>query len=341
MKTLFTTLLVTSLVLGGTNCFAQDMGTGVNWDDLSPGSPLVVNENFQGFQFFHADENPDQGNSQHALADDGVTIIWGYKEMLTPVSILNGGRGATVDFDFYQCAFAPEWMAAWAYKSFINDGVGENTNRVTNGFFEISRLDNKYAAIPTVAGYLTVDLRPIEYVEMIQWTHSSTGGRKRGVMCEFSIDDGTTWDTLRYQPGEAWTTSFTKDVFSGEKTPNDYNCDPSAFGMTWADGIYAENVMLRFGTAGGQATRIHDLKVYGDIGTSVNDTKQDAIKVFCSKKQIHLSEEAKVEVYSLSGTLVRSGESTNHVSMDGFPEGIYFVKTFAANKQQVNKLLLK
>lgn len=343
MRTNFYSFLAIILVFGYVNALAQDIGTGVDWTETAPSEPLLIDENFQGFQLFHSDENTDQGNSQHALDSDGVTIIWGYKEMESQVPILNGG-GGTIGYSFYQCAFSPDWMAAWAYRDLTNIGSGTNTDNVSNGFVEISRFDTVYSAINQVRGTFTVDLRSIEYVEMIQWTHSSTGGKRRGVLCEFSVDDGATWDTLRYQPGEAWATSFTKDVFTGEKTANVYKCEPSAYGMTWADGIYSENIMLRFSSTGTptvQTARIHDLKVYGTYtNTPVLDITTDAINMYSTNKQIYLSETANIEVYNLSGVLVNAAQSVNQISMNSHSNGIYFVKTYTGDKVQTAKLLI-
>lgn len=344
MKTKFFTFLSTVLLLGSVNAFAQDMGTGVDWSENPPSEPLLIDEDFTGFSFFHSDETADQGNSSHALGDDGLTIIWGYKELKMNQPIVNGG-GGTVEYDFYQCAFAPEWMSAYGYRDFSATGSGTNSPNVSDGFVEISRFDTVYSAIPQARGMFTVDLRGIEYVEMIQWSHSSTGGKRRGVLCEFSLDDAATWDTLRFQPGEQWTLGFTKDVFTGEKTMNTYRCEPSGYGMSWADGIYSENIMLRFSSTGIgtiQTARLHDLKVYGTYTpNAVGDITLDAIKIYSANKQIFLSETANVDVYNLSGVLVSSGLNTNQISMDSFSNGIYFVKATVGNTVQTTKVLLK
>ncbi len=338
MKAKIFTLFSVILLLVNLDLTAQlDTGTGVPWGNLSPAEPILLNENFQGFEFFHSDENTDQGNSDHVYDNDGSTVIYGYKNMTAEASIIGSDIGK-IKYTFFQCAFAPDWKASWAFR----DNV-DNTTNVSNGFVEISRKDSIYSQIPTVHGYMEVDLREIEFVEVIQWTHSSTGGNKRGVMCKFSLDDGITWDTLRYQPGNSWGLSFTKDPTSGTKTANGYRCDPSAYGMTWEDGIYASNVMLRFGEAGGQTPRIHDLKVYGTYtpATAVHEVNDSNFKINCFNRKVRFSEPVKVVVYNITGNVIKMDENTRLISLDDAPAGIYLVK--ASNKKQMNikKIILQ
>lgn len=332
---IFATLFICSIVSN-----AQNTGTGINWEtsQIQPGSPILVDENFQGFEFFHTDADPDSGNSENTLDEDGETIIWGYKDLEVDVPII-GNDDKSVHYSFTQCAFAPDWMTAYAHKDMQSSGSGSNSPFVSDGFVEVSR---EYpSAVPTLQGYFTVDLTNIAFVEIIQWSHSSTGGNKRGVLCEFSLDNGTTWDTLRYQPGNAYGASFTTDPFTGDKTPNNYRCDPSAYGISWIDELYIENLMLRFSEAGGQTPRIHDLKVYGDMPVSVNEIDSESIKVITRNKEIVLSQVANVQVYNLSGAKVIDVSNTNRILMGNYPAGVYFVKTVSGNKIQTTKLLIK
>lgn len=340
MKTKFFTLFAAASLLGGLTLTAQDMSTGMDWDANPPATPILIDENFQGFEFFHSDDNPDMGNSNNTLDEDGETIIWGYTNIdKVDVPIINGG-GGNVSYSFYQCAFAPEWMTAYAYKDLSATGSGTNTQNVSDGFVEVSR---EYGgAVPTVAGYFIVDLTSINFVDMIQWTHSSCGGTRRGVLLEISLDNGASWDTLRYQPGDAWSQSFTRDPFTGEDTPNTYNCAPSGYGMTWVEEIYMDNVMLRFLVAGGQVPRIHDLKVYGEYTASpVSDINEDWLQVNVQNKQIYLSQSVDVEIYNLSGILVKAKKNTNLVTLENQSGGIYFVKATLNGKSQITKVQLK
>jgi hypothetical protein len=328
MKEKIFTLIISVLTVIGLGVNAQDIGTGVAWGALSPSEPLVLNENFQAFSFFHSDSTTDMGNSNNTFANDGVTVIYGYKNDTVEVPIL-GSTSGKIAYYFKQCAFAPLWKTAWAFR----DGV-DNTANVSNGFVEVSR--DYGSTPPTVKGEFIVDLRAIDFVEVIQWSHASCGGNKRGVMLEFSLDDGTTWDTLRYQPGAAFGASFTKDLLTLEKTPNLIRCDPSAFGMTWEDGVFTENVMLRFTEAGGQVPRIHDLKVYGTYTptTSATEIKDSNIKISSFDRKVRISGPAKVAIYNITGNLIKMVENTQLISLDGAPAGIYLVK--ASNGKQIN-----
>lgn len=314
---------------------AQDDGTGISWgSDFFASSSLVLDENFQGFSSFHSDDNPDSGNSNNTFDNDGVTIVPGYKEDVVEVA-LYGSETAKIKYDFYQCAFAPDWKCAFAYK---NDE--ENTANVSNGFVEISRTYS--STPPTVEGYFEVDLSALEYVDGIQWSHSSCGGNKRGVMLLFSTDDGATWDTLRYQPGSDYNASFTKDVSTGVKTSNTYRCQPSAYGMTWEEGIYyTGKLKLKFGVAGGQVPRIHDLKVYGDIGSSaVNEIKWVALKIYNDNRKVKTSAIVDLAVFNINGQLIAYKKDTNCISLNNEPNGVYLVKAKFGNKTKTAKVVL-
>lgn len=324
-------LLCTSL---GVN--AQNTSAGTGWGGLNPSEALVINENFQGFEFFHSDENPDQGNSSHALNEESGEIVYNYKTMETSVVV----DGATIKYQFIECAFAPEWSTAYAFKN-----ETENTEGVSNGFVEISRFDTIYSQIHTARGYVVVDLSEMESVEMIQYSHSSTGGNKRGVMVEFSVDKGETWDTLRYQPGTNYNASFTKDPFSLEKTGNTYSCDPSAYGMLWEDAIYwyDGNFMLRFGECGGQTVRLHDLKVYGTAGKSARpQLRGQAIQMKLIDKTIRLSEKVeRLEVYSLAGQRVFTASEVSSQELSALQSGVYLVRALNNGNVYSEKIMFK
>jgi hypothetical protein len=334
MKKIFTLLIY--LVAGlAYNAYSQvDAGTGVAWgSQFFPSSNPVLIENFQGFRFFHSDENPDQGNSNNLFDTDGVSIIYGYKNDSTEVPAI-GNPAVKFKYTFYQCAFAPEWKPAFAFK----DGV-ENTPNVTNGFVEVSR--DYSSTPPTVLGYFGVDLYGLDYIDGLQGTHSSCGGNKRGVLLLYSTDNGTTWDTLRYQ-GSNGVTGFTKDITTGLKTLNIYNCQPSAYGMTWEDGIYyVGDLKLRFSIAGGQVPRIHDLIVYGDLPTSASIIKKDELKIVGAHKMIRVSEPADIEIYTITGSRVRQQINTNEVNMQDATNGIYIVKAIKNGNITTKKITIQ
>lgn len=331
-KALSTVIISLGLIIG---VKAQDVGTGTGWGDLSPSEPLVINENFQGFTFFHSDENPDQGNSQHAIDENTGEVVYNYMDLDT--TVLFEGSTKTFNYSFYQCAFAPDWQSAYAYQN-----ETQNTEGVSDGFVEVSRGDSVYSTIPTTHGYILVDLTGLESVEVVQYSHSSTGGRKRGILVEYSIDSGATWDTLRYQPGSsAYASSYTKDVFSGDKTYNEIQCEPSAYGMLWEDPVYWYDggFMLRFGEGGGQTIRLHDLKVYGTIAenSGVPEIVAD-LKIKAINNVIELSHKASVTVYSITGALVKSANNVRSLSVHDLSNGIYIVKANSAEQMCIQKI---
>ena len=345
MKAKFFTLILCVLLVGNSQLFAQDDGTGIEWGStFSSSEPIVLDENFQGFDFFHSDSNPNDGNSDNTFdPNNSEVIIPGYKSDTVEVAIPNTKSGK-ISYYFDECAFAPDWGVAYSWDKDAGEPVDPDptTAGVSKGFVEVSR--DYGSTPPTVAGYFIVDLSELEYVDGIQWSHSSTGGNKRGVMLEFSKDEGATWDTLRYQPGSAYTASFTKDVNSGVKTMNTIRCQPSAYGMTWEEGIYyAGKLMLRFSEAGGQTPRIHDLKVYGTYTppTSSVDIKAEDLKVYNFNKEIRISQEVTVTVYNIGGVMVKSALKANSVSMSDMPNGIYIVKAQVGSFVKTAKVLIK
>lgn len=333
-KSFFYALLL--LLLSSSAAVAQlNTGTGIEWGTLGPAEPLLLDENFQGFEFFHSDMTSNEGNSNNTYGDDGATIVYGYKSDTVWVDALNT-PGVQIGYYFNQCAFAPEWKTAYAERD-----SSENTANVSNGFVEISR--DFGSDPPTVRGEYVVDLRALDFVEVVQWSHSSTGGNKRGAMLEFSLDDGTTWDTLRYQPGNLWSESFTKDPVTGIKTENGYRCDPSAYGMTWEDGVYAENVMLRFSEAGGQTPRIHDLKVYGNATpmTPVRDRFDNDLMITQVNQEVQVSEMADIAIFHADGKLLHTVSDVYRVELNDLPTGIYIIRAQAGKKIKATKVFLK
>jgi len=323
---------------------AQDKGTGMTWGETYPPfETLLVNENFQGFDFFFNGQNTLDGNSKNEIDPTTGSISYGYKNDTVEVPIL-GSENGKFHYYFYQCAFAPDWKTTYA--ALEKDGISENTDNVSNGFVEISRPDSVYSDVPTIRGYFTIDLRAADFIEVIQWSHSSTGATKRGTMCQISTDDGVTWDTLRYQPGEnSWGLSFHKDPVSKQKTYNTFRCDPAAWGMTWEDGIYTDNVMLRFTPTGipvVQTLRIHDLKVYGTYTepTAANNLVLDDLKIYRVNNVLRLSKEAKIDLFNIEGLLVKSSAKTNMMSLDGLPDGMYIVKTKLNSEVKTKKIII-
>lgn len=320
---------------------AQDFGTGTGWTGLQPTESLVIDENFQGFEFFHTDEHSNQGNSEHKIDETTLEEIPGYIDFDSTFSFLNST--VTASYSFIQCAFAPNWGVAYS----INGDTGEpvdpdpTTEGVSVGFVEISRLDEIYSAVPTSRGYLTVDLTNLEFVEAIQYSHSSTGGNRRGILVEYSKDGGASWDSLRYQPGNNYAASFTTDVFTGDRTPNSINCTPSANGMLWEDAINDDGLMIRFLEAGGQTVRLHDLKVYGSLPSISSNSLLEKNKLKIVGKSLIMNEQSMVQVYTVSGALITKRAAVKKMDLSHLENGVYILKVNSKGVDFSQKIVIR
>jgi hypothetical protein len=316
-KVIFTTLLL--LFFGAClTLLAQSPEGSTGWETLMPGEPLVLEDDFTGFPFFHSDTDPDQGNSAT------------YKD--TTAFRRCVGSIDTVFYEFYQCAFAPNWIAAYAYQDSVTDAAPcDPTPQVSRGFVEISREREQDL---TVNGHFIIDLRQLEYVDAVQYSHSSCGGNKRGFTLAKSTDDGETWDTIRMQTGNT-STSLPQ--------PNSFNVQNSACGMRWEDGVWDINVMLRFTQAGGQAVRIQDLKIYGtaDPAVGIKDYINEKIKITWHNRIIRLSEVADVSIYNMNGALVKKADRVETLSTSDLPAGMYIVKARTDAKITTVKIVNK
>ena len=308
----FTAIFFGLLISGFTRLvIGQSYGTG--WGITPPGEPLIIQDNFTDFPFLHADSNPDQGNSDNLDPENP-----GYKDTTAFRVCINSSD--TIFYDFYQCAFAPNWQPAYGYRDSLAELTPPVPPEVSRGFVEVARYYESHA---TDSGYFIIDLRQVQYLEVIQYTHSSCGGNKRGFTLRKSIDDGVTWDTVRYQRG-----GFTDNY---PESANAWNCQESAYGMVWEDALYLyeSNVMLKFSHAVGQAVRIHDFKAYGwvepETGINDNDIKQE-VSIYCSDKTMILSEPADIVIFNMNGVLVKKAKDVETVSTADLPEGMYVVK---------------
>jgi len=325
-----------------------DHGTGMEWSE--PSTNLILNENFQDFDHFYSKPNPNSGSSAGVInpeldPEDPNYITFGYKDMVVQKKLI--GNPNHVTYDFYWCAFAPDWMTAYAFRDEENDtGSGANTPGVSNGFVEISR---EWPDDFNIPGYFEIDLSSIPYIELIQYTHSSTGGNKRGFLLEFTLDGGENWDTLRYESGNPSTSFFIEDIFAPEEKniTNPYNCQPSAYGMTWEDALYFtpdeeydDHLKIRFSHAGNQALRIHDLRIYGEFPVNIKENIANELDLNYSynSNMVTTNELTDITIYSLTGTVVKQASNTDKLSLQELPNGIYIVNAQTGYKTSVIKI---
>lgn len=350
---------LSAMFLCGSMAFAQDTteppvmnnDPGNGWTDQS--EPLILNLNFQNYEHFHSQENANAGNSRHSInpdvsdPEDPNYVILGYKDMVDEVNFVGSSQVAVLDF--YQCAFAPEWKTAYAFR----DGeTGANTPNVSDGFVEIGRSGYNHNDIPHQQGYFTIDLGEVDFISSLQYTVSSAGGDRRGFTLEYSLDGGAVWDTLRYQPSDShYTKSFNvTDMYANERTPNGYRGTNSGYGLVWQDDLNylvgeGEHFMVRFtiGLPNNQVVRVHDFKVYGDLKTasSVASVGVDGLGISLVNDKVFVTQQANVSVYSIAGSLLKNAQGVTELGVADLPTGIYVVKAVNEQASVVQKVMKK
>jgi hypothetical protein len=256
----------------------------------------------------------------------------GYRDDSTSFVIATGSKD-TLFYDFYHCAFAPNWISAYAYDP---EKEGDMPAGMSPGFVEISR---KWFRDPhwSDSGHFVLDLRQLAFVEVVQYSHSSCGGKKRGFTLSMSLDDGNTWDTIRLH-WDSYSYSDFDDQFEH------YNCEKSGYGMLWEDGIYQSNVMLRWTQDPlPQAVRLHDVKIYGTITTpaSVEAVYDTEIDIECRHRIIMLSEVADIGIYNLAGSLLKRADNVQNYAVRDIPDGVYIVRAKTSDKITTRKIMVK
>jgi hypothetical protein len=336
------TLICAIFLAAGYGLYAQDQGTGTGWNEnYIPSEPMVLNEDFSHFEFY--------GNWQHTANSNSKPIVDEQTGETTP-GLMSGEKTITYlesdvehTYTWDSCAFAPEWGVAASVDQDTGDPLDPDptTDGVSDGFVEVGR-----RGYGTLGGSFIIDLRKLDYLEGIQYSHSSTGGTRRGFILFYSKDDGQTWDTLRYQLGDHYSLNFTEDPFDGSRTPNDINCTPSANGMLWEEALYStDKLMLKFEAANNiepQAVRFHDFKVYGTLAESNavgNIANLSDLKVYLNKNTLKVSKRSNVNVYSLAGSLVQSAINVERLNVSGLQRGVYIVKAQAGNKVTTQKII--
>jgi hypothetical protein len=336
------TLICATFLAAGYGLYAQDDGIGTGWNEnYIPSEPMVLNEDFTHFEFFGNWQHTANSNSKPKVKDNGE-IIPGVKSGEKTITYLESDIELTYTYD--SCAFAPEWGVAAS----VDPDTGEpldpdpTTDGVSDGFVEIGR--RGYG--DKQAGYFIIDLRALDYLEGIQYSHSSTGGTRRGFILFYSEDDGQNWDTLRYQLGDHYSLNFTEDPLDGSRTPNNIRCTPSANGMLWEEALYtSKKLMLKFEAANNiepQAVRIHDFKVYGTLPESnaVGDMANlNDLKVYLNKNTLNISKRSDVNVYSIAGNLVKSAYDVKSLKVNNLQRGVYIVQAKAGNIVTTQKIV--
>lgn len=340
----FTSTILLCVVMSGITLgvCAQNTGTGTGWNDnYQPSVDLILNEDFSHFEHFGNWQHENNSNSKPVTDEQTGVTTRGTCEGQKTIQFIESTTELTYTWD--SCAFAPNWGVS---ASMSGDGIpvdpDPTTAGVSDGFVEIAR-----DGFRTLAGEFIVDLSNIAYLEGIQYSHSSCGGKKRGFVLSLSIDAGETWDTIRYQSGNH-VTSFTRDPFDWSTTPNDFTCEPSASGMLWEDALYlskneGDSFMLKFEACNDenpQAVRIHDLKIYGEIDTEtlVKDFSSP-IEIRIGQHAVYTSEKTAIEIYSIAGNLLATVENSNVISTRNLDHGLYLLMVKNGNRLITQKFI--
>lgn len=99
---------------------------------------------------------------------------------------------------------------------------------------------------------------------------------------------------------------------------------------------------------GDQACNLYRVKVTGPLGTTTLGTDSfktnSAVNVFSSGKQINISNvqsSTQVDVYNITGALVKSVKTDSDTSFDFLTSGLYIVKVRSAEGQKAVKVAIK
>lgn len=278
---------------------------------------------------------------------------------------------------YYLAAFAPTmYTSAWSKINLIGSnpsGTGTyqsctfNDNSVKTsaifakpGFIELCRLPSEILDTPPSRhGYIQIDNLP--QVERIQWSYSSTSW-KRGVKADINYNDGNGWMPLRWLASDYsfWEATFSEQGYQFEEMINKQD-DPDSkisvrFRIWDGDSIHykvnANDLSLQTTTytatmrplAQYQTVRIHQIKVFSNViptegPSAVRNVNESPIKISLSGRNIILSEEAQVNVYTYDGRNVFFGVVKN-IDMSGYMKGTYIVKAIDSNGLLLNRKII-
>lgn len=230
------------------------------------------------------------------------------------------------------------------------------------GFIELSRQGSAVLKTPpSLHGYIEIDSLP--QVERIKWSYSSTSF-KRGVKMDINYNDGRGWIPQRWVASDYnnFEGTFSEQGYQFEEMINKQD-DPTSYISLririWdGDSIHfkvnandlTEQAVTYSATMTPydqkQTVRVHQIQVFSNVIptvapganviSGVHAVNTNNIKIYLSGKNILLSEEANVELYSIEGKKLYKG-LTKQVDVTGFSKGIYIIKAVDANGKIQNK----
>lgn len=303
--------------------YAYDLtGGGTGWGVsgiAEAGYPIIMNENFQNW------------TSYTSITDTSVFVtggtaacssIW-YPDttnIKVPVYSNSTKTGDSCALRLVSCAVAPSY---WSQYHYDPTKTTYSSTLASKGYVEIGRTTS--APIAPSEGALITPV--FSYVEGIQYSFSSTGGNKRGFTLWYSTDKGVTWTALRNETGSTGGTGGVNLLASG-------------YGILFEDLVELSNVMFKFTTCSTnvQIVKIHDLIVYGTYATTtagVSSATSSSLQITTSQNYITTSQEANVNIYTISGSAVSSEKNVTEVSTENLPSGVYIVKATSVSDGSV------
>lgn len=325
MKKKLTTLCALAALFLCMNISADDTYPGLGWGYLGLGEGdyprPFIDENFQNWTKTHT-----ATEAFVKLGTAWLSTKYFDEDIAVPVydAITGVDTGEKLMFKLIQCAVAPDFYSQYYYENQLDPTkwTEYSHSNVSKGYVELGR--TAYSGAATQNGELIIS--KMEYIEGVQYSYASTGGNKRGFTLSKSTDDGNTWEIVRQETGNLTTST------SG------YNVQESGYGIRFEDIIDTENVMLKFEIFAEQVLRIHDLKIYGKKGapSGIDSNQIDAFSIKKINENVVLSEESDVEIYAISGQLIKTKQNCTTISISELPSGVYIVKA-SGNTQKIVK----
>lgn len=276
--------------------------------------------------------------------------------------------------NYYMACIAPTFYNSAYTKVVVNGATasGTATNCTLNnntvvispiwdkkGFIELCRLASAVASTPPSRhGY--VQLNDLPQVERIQWSFSATS-YKRGVKCDIKYGSGD-WQPLRWEASNNNSyATFAEQGYQFEEIigkQDDVTSKISIRFRIWdGDSIHINQTSITEANPTGttfttkneplaqqQVVRIHQIKVFSGViptqaPSAVASLQANSIKIFLSGKNIILSEDAAVELYSVEGKKVFKG-FTKQVDVSGLSRGIYIIRAIDTDGRIQNKKIM-
>lgn len=332
--------------------------TGWGWKTtiLSSNQALAINENFQDWPLKH--NQPNNSVATKARASVDAYADWNQEITL--------GDGTKANISMIKCASAPQGLSQnkieFTSKNDPDDGVYQgNAIKYPNGqipdpeigsplsvgFLEVSRKSSNGTVSAGVGYDGSVTLPAILGAQIVQYSYSSLGGNKRGIILQRSVDNGDTWTDVRNPSATACSWPNTENggnsstaVLGENRFLSGYYCSGAGVYIEDVIGDGTESVMLRFTVHNGQDFRLHDLKVIKlTSGSSISKTNSSTTIIMGKKGQIEIADaQEDVIVYNITGQKIATllpNQGSHTVTV---PSGVYLV---AEKNQSVVKISVR